>query len=504
MKNKIVLSMIVSGIIASSSFAQEYVTQSELEDTISEMQETIDTMNQDNQEFQGDYTELENLVEELETNSLKDKFNWSGDFKGRMDSFSYKNNITRNTPVPVGGESLAHNRGELNPDGSAPSGTSGESFDKKWKPHYNFRLRLNMTTEIIDDMKFTGRFVISKNTDNNERICILSRNITASSYVKKMAFDIDRAYIDYSFNKEGDIPLIFSAGILPTTGGPSANMKEGVKRKSVFPSIIFDANLIGGILSANLSKVTGLDGTWARFIGGKAYTLNDDQFYYQCNREDVLNMDVAGAFLETKLPWDGFKDSTAYIGASYLGNLKLRPYLGSSSAGMDIKHAKSTGSVINLASGVEIKSIKGSNFDIFAHIAMSIPNGNDETISFPDFSTDTYASGGMISENGYSLFVGSKYTVTSWNDAQFGIEYNKGSKYWFSATQGSEDVFNKLATRGYVYEAYYTQPFNDDLNARIGVFEIDEAYTGSGWHFGEPAKKDAEQLNIYVEVNARF
>ena len=77
MKNKILLSLILTGFLASNTFAEDYVTQSDLEDTVSELKEEIKTMKQDSEEFQSDYTELENLVEELETNSLKDKFNWS-------------------------------------------------------------------------------------------------------------------------------------------------------------------------------------------------------------------------------------------------------------------------------------------------------------------------------------------------------------------------------------------------------------------------------------------
>jgi hypothetical protein len=108
----------------------------------------------------------------------------------------------------------------------------------------------------------------------------------------------------------------------------------------------------------------------------------------------------------------------------------------------------------------------------------------------------------MLSSNGYSLYLGTKYDF----NPQFhtGIEYNYGSKYWFSATQGAEDMFNKLATRGNAYELYGTWNISKYLNTKLSYLDIHESYTGSGWHFGEPAKKDADQKILSLSLEAKF
>ena len=90
-------------------------------------------------------------------------------------------------------------------------------------------------------------------------------------------------------------------------------------------------------------------------------------------------------------------------------------------------------------------------------------------------------------------------------DARFGIEYNLGSKYWFSFT-GAEDslIGSKAATRGQVYEGYYIQPiFSDNFFFKLGARYYDYKYTGSGNPLGAPIAIDdamaLDSLNAIVD-----
>ena len=436
-------------------------------------------------DLQKQIDELTAVVEKVETKSLSDKIKFSPELNLRVDKFDYENNgITPNTTYESSSHSVS--RGELV--------NGNEAFTKKYDPQVSVRFRLNMLTDITDNVKFTGRMAITHNSQNDQRICILSKDITAASSVAKTALDIDKAYLDYAITKD----IIFSAGILPTSGGMSSSMIEDTPRKSVFPSLMFDMTSYGVATSANV----GGD-NWIRAVLAKAYTKNAEQFYYQCNRETIHNMDVAGLFFETKLPVMG--DNTFYVGADSLGKIKAQPYLGSSATPESaMATAKSMGSIINYGSGLELRSVANSNFDTFAHLAFSKPLGNDTTVNYTAYSQDSYANGTMIDGDGSAFHVGGKYKIVPLNNAKIGLEYNQGSKYWFSGTQGSEDVYNKLATRGNAVEVYYTQPWNRYVSSRLGLLQVTEEYTGSGWHFGEPAKKDAVQQNIYFMINAYF
>ena len=433
--------------------------------------------------------ELEDLVEKIETKSLSDKIEFSPELRLRSDFFQYNNRdsssqlITTNTTVAT--DTTSDTRGE-----------SGDAFNKVYQPHYSLRFRLNMTTSVYDNTKFFGRLLITKDTQNNERLCVLSRAITATSDSVATTFDIDRAYFDWRVADN----TIFTLGILPTTGGLSSNLIQNTPRKSVFPSLMFDMTTYGVALSTSL-----FDNTWIRTVIAKAYTLNDNIFYYQCNRETIYNAGVFGLFFETKIPL--IPNNTYYIGVNTLLKLKATPYLGASNASVDMKNAKEMGNIHNFGSGIEVKNVY--NFlDFFAHASMSVPKPNGNTLDYTTgtdpFTNDSYARGTMINNNGYAIYIGTRATIKQFNKAKIGIEYNQGSKYWFSATQGSEDVFNKLATRGNAIEAYYIQPFNEIISLRFGYLQIDEYYTGSGWHFGEPAIKNGRQTNLYYLLNAYF
>ncbi|MDQ7044217.1 MAG: DUF3373 family protein [Sulfurimonas sp.] len=205
-----------------------------------------------------------------------------------------------------------------------------------------------------------------------------------------------------------------------------------------------------------------------------------------------------------------------------LNDLKAHPYLGP-----DVSSSNSNilGTMLTFGVGIDVEKFLKSDTTLFLHTAVSNPHGNgnkdDYQISANNpndvnqtlsdgltqngnvgFTDAEYASGEMLGSNGYSLYIGSKYDFSpQW---KVGAEYNYGSKYWFAATQGAEDMFNKLATRGSAYELYATWQYHKHLNAKLSYLNIHEEYTGSGWHFGEPAKKDAIQSILSLSLEAKF
>ena len=486
MKKKLTISIITSALLASSLSAAT------------------------NEELAAEIEELSELVEQIETKTLSDKIKFAPELRLRMDKFTYKTgdsgkHITPNTATSSGANS--EKRGE-----------SGAGFDKEWEPHYSLRFRLNMATDMADDVKFTGRMVITHNSQNDGRICVLSRDVSSAGSISDTTFDMDKAYLDWNVTKSA----IISAGILPTSGGMSSNTIEDTPRKSVFPSLIFDMTTYG--LAA--SYTPGAD-IWLRGVAAKAYTRNAGQFFYQCNRETIYNADITAAFAEAKLPMIG--NNTAYVGVSQIGNLKALPYLGGSSAAVSMKKAQPMGSMINFGTGLEVKKVAGI-LDIFAHGSINMGKSNGYGINFTDvsdssiekanpdgsyssyingeaitdaFTSDNYARGLLNENKGGAIYLGTKAKLP-FLKAKLGLEYNMGTKYWFSGTQGAEDVFNKLATRGDAVEAYYIQPLNRAISLRLGYLRIHEKWTGSGWHFGTPAIKDAIQTNIYGMINAYF
>jgi len=500
------------------------VYASEIEDLkaqVASMQKTIEAAEVDREE-------LWEVAEKTETQAFTDKLSWSADLDFRVDSFSYKNN------------GMGNNIGKPY-DASAPKPERREMAfpqEKKWDPFYSGKLKLGAKANFTNDTSFTGRLLINWSSQGNQRICKLSpqdigKDLPSASSTKFRAIDVDRAYFDLRFMKDSAIPMVFSLGILPTTGGMGLNMMEDKPRKSVFPSLIFDSNVQGGILTANLSKVTGMENTFLRAIYGRGYTLNDSSFYYQCNRLNIQDMGVMGLFLETELKFLGV-NNTFWLGINQNSDIKATPFLGGDSAensgsNTKIKSQQPIGDVTNYGLGIEARNMFSSHLDGFVHYAISQGSGNGNCVNYtgqdlsvtnpnctgkgteanPSPYYDTVAGGTIISDSGSSIYTGVKYdTKSSWG-TKLGYEFNMGDGSWWSATQGSEDPYNKLSIRGTVHEAYIIQPLASNISARFGYLRMQEDYTGSGWHFGtsdgsDSQKMDAVQENFYVKVNAYF
>ena len=424
-------------------------------------------------------SELEIIIERVERKSFTDLINFTPEVRLRFDEMRYK----------VGAFESAHD--------PVNATESRENIDKDFDIASSVRFRLNMNAHLMDELQFHGRFVFQHSTQSNERLCILSQEIKSSGSVS--GFDVDRAYFDYLLNKGSDYPLIFSFGVLPTSGGTPLQFAEVRARQSVFPSLVFDMDSYGVILTSNLSKVFDRE-TFMRVVLAQAYTLDPNIYPYQCNRETIDNADIYGLYLDSYI----FRNTLLSFGVNVLDNLKAHPYLGPD---VSAENSNDLGSMVTLGIGLDAEKIAESDTTLFLHVATSHghSNGNvDDYGSGSDvnFTMSDYATGGIITDFGYSLYAGVLYDVTP--SLIFGVEYNHGSKYWFAATQGAEDMYNKLATRGDVGEVYGIWKLNRYLFTKVGYMYTQEEYTGSGWHFGVPIVKDGVQQVGYIQINASF
>jgi hypothetical protein len=94
--------------------------------------------------------------------------------------------------------------------------------------------------------------------------------------------------------------------------------------------------------------------------------------------------------------------------------------------------------------------------------------------------------GSTSSETGSSVWLGANMPCPITEDGRFGVEWNKGSKYWRSVTYGEDTMTgSKIAARGTALEAYYMKPINKALSFNIRYTKIDYDYTGSNSFFGE-------------------
>lgn len=400
------------------------------------------------------HDELEERIEEIETATLTDKINFGVEFRTRADKFDSK-------------------------DGA------GNKFSDN--NIWSNRLRLNMGAKITDDMKFSGRLAMYKNwadlnINNFSAIDAMQGRRPSNSGVF-----VERAYIDWTVLK-GEIPLILTIGRQPSSDGPSHQFKDNTVRKSTYSAISFDGAADGIVATIPLNKLTGVPGMAVRFAYGKGYQ-DSSNISYVGNPAGIDDTDVSGIFFDTSLGVDG---SLLQLSAVQVGDMISNSNDATGSTNINI------GDIKLYSAMVEFTNISNTNLDLFAHysISKSSPNGKAANMLMSDgstallglLSTDMGSGVSTDSKNGYAYWLGARYTLPmeSINNPRIGLEYNHGSKNWFSFTQGSNDLTNKLATRGSATEVYYIQPINRYAYLRFGATMVDYDYSGSGYQIGCP------------------
>ncbi|MDD5717140.1 MAG: DUF3373 family protein [Sulfuricurvum sp.] len=474
---------IVLWAVSTALFSSEITTEEKLRTLEAEIAYLKHQVQHNTEEIQDTLP----ILERVERKAILDKVDFTPELELRFDQLDYRLGEIENENTTVAGGIQRR-----------------DEFSKSFEPAGTVRFKLNMRADINDDLKFHGRMSINRSSQSNQRLCILSHDIKSSSSLTGM--DVDRAYFDYTVSEEGDQKSVLTFGILPTSGGTPTQYSQNSTRKSMFPSLVFDMDSYGLIATQKLNNTTFL-----RAVIAKAFTLNPNMYIYQCNRENIDNATIAGAYFDTRLNF--FGKAMLSTGINVLQDLKAHPYLGPD---IDEANAHVLGNMITFGLGIDIEEVADQPLTLFAHTALSNPHGNGQKDDYKivdtvkettlsgqaGFTTADYASGEMLSANGYSIYLGGKYAITSALD--IGAEYNHGSKYWFSATQGAEDIYNKLSTRGDVAEVYGIWQFHKFLYTKLGYLYTKENYTGSGWHFGEPAHKEGTQRALYLSIKAKF
>jgi len=271
--------------------------------------------------------------------------------------------------------------------------------------------------------------------------------------------------------------------------------KDNTVRKSTYSALVFDGNADGIVATMPLNKLTGIDGMSFRLAYGKGYQDSNNQSYIG-NPNGIKDTNVYGAFFETGLGIDG---SLFQLGATTAKNVAS---MTKDSAGNDTN--KNIGDINIYSAFAEFTNFKDSGLDFFIHaaISQSKPNGvvtkqNFNGIDYP-VGLLTNTKGDTSTKTGNAFWIGARYSLPlkKLHNPKIGLEYNHGSKYWFSFTQGSNDITNKLATRGSAIEAYYIQPINRYVYLRAGLTHINYDYTGSGWQIGAPQDVSSNPNNI--------
>ena len=123
-------------------------------------------------------------------------------------------------------------------------------------------------------------------------------------------------------------------------------------------------------------------------------------------------------------------------------------------------------------------------FDVFATYSYMESDPNNVTTPFGGLFSDPFDT--PEKQDGDMIYVGVRYNLPN-GKTKIGLEYNKGSEYWFNWGVAEDTMFApKTSVRGQAYELYLTHRIKNRFILKLDYINYDWDHSGSGWHMGAP------------------
>ncbi|MDM8525739.1 DUF3373 family protein [Desulfococcaceae bacterium HSG8] len=426
--------------------------------------------------LKADVEEISDLLDTVETRSILDKIQISGEFHTRMNFYNYDDMEME--------------------DGQKKDGRT----DELWSG----RLRLNLRSEITDNLIFQGRLTYYKlwGDTNYEGLTGSTDFYHPGTPDQEGDLHVERAYIDYFIP---GTPFSVTLGRMPTGNGPPYGLKNNTTRKATWPMLCHDGELDGIMTNLLIDKRTGLKNAFFR-LGYYKFSQNYQQ--YQGVEKDPTR--VAIAAFETMVP--GIRDSIFWVSYDRAFDMGAFDHPAAASYPSD------SGYMDKLNLHIQFNNIKNSGFSCFASYAYERIRPRPEGTIFPPevtgmpFDYEVGLLGDNLTDslgkprNGRAWYMGMNYRLPfkTLKYPRLGFEYNHGSEHWISApVSGGDEFLNKLTVNGDAYELYYIQPINEKhMFCRIGAVWLD--YDSVMNFFGPSTETDMSVMNSYFLINVRF
>ena len=281
-----------------------------------------------------------------------------------------------------------------------------------------------------------------------------------------------------------DVAWTLSIGRRPSTDGLGINTREGMKDNSPLAHTV-NVEFDGMSAKFNLDKITGVEGMWWKLCTGRGLTNATPRFggdYAVDSTIDNKDINMYGFIF---VPWDNGQYSvrTNWARAENLIGFNQTETMNMMDVGPQGTETFKNVGDMDLATIMLRAEGIGDGINDFL----------DNTVAFASWAQSKTrpngTSNGMLgtteSKTGHSTWIGIDMPLMLTEDGRWGIEWNKGSKYWRSMTYAEDTMAgSKIAARGTAWEIYYNQPLTKALHFNARYTHIKYDYTGSNGFFG--------------------
>ncbi|MCP4752209.1 MAG: DUF3373 domain-containing protein [Proteobacteria bacterium] len=448
------------------------------------------------EELRAHNVELEERLERIEKHSASDRIQLNGELRAIHHRLNHSEEVAVANP---GGRNRLPGQERLE---------ESDYFNQ-------LRLRLNLRTRFTHDIRFSGRLSMYKNWGENTLRS--SKDPGVSGNPGDSTLRVERAYVDYFLNPTWS----FTFGRLPTSEGPPMELTEHTTRKSTYPATLYEIEMDGMGLSAELPTVSVLKPAF-RFVYGEVGGIesttpfeggsqNIPVFIYQLEAEFESSRTEGILILDHM----NISDYRVTLSASLEGqNMDPADYRleGDSSVPLadfevDLLH-------------VQFTNIEQSGLDIYTSFAWTVIKSNGNRLVILDRqsnarfqcmgvlqSTNCNVPAEKRTEKGQAINFGMRFTLPSALLAypKIGMDYHTASEWYLALAARSEygdPDFEFFNIRGESFHIYWIQPLNPSLFLRIGRRDIAPRYDND--LFGDNPAHKQRLINSYVLINARF
>lgn len=307
---------------------------------------------------------------------------------------------------------------------------------------------------------------------------------------------VDQAYA--SVKDLFDLPIWFSAGRRPSTGGAPTNIRQDreVNGAAGIPGLLIDYAFDGATLGV-APEISALPGFAAKVCYGRGFESGFSQTGSATPRDtDMLGLAVLA-----------YETPDARVDVQYLRGFHMMDAIPGPSVRTNLGDIEEFGgSAIRTLRDVGPVDVTGF---FSGALSAAIPSGNRMNIGFGPNNPGMLCSGPDCGyKSGWAGYVGGRVDVKK-TKTKVGAEFNHGSPNWITFVPAGDDIWtSKLGTRGNVYEFYAIQdlgraPIARDgrVFVRVGWQYYDFQYTGTNSWIGTPQKMSSV---IQSPANAQF
>ena len=377
------------------------------------------------------------------------------------------------------------------------------------------RLILDMKSAPTKNLSFQGQIAAYSNWGTHlfESDDPSFKSWAGSSKSGDTLFRVRRAYFIYKEKMlGGDLPYAFSMGRRAASDGFLANFRENNPKPASPLAHITNMEVDAAMIQLTTDKYL-LPGSFVKFVYGRAHSGGMESVY-----------DVGGRGPYAQEEGDVNENVDFFVTLGSLYNDGQYNLMAEHAMIFNTKGARAGIPVgANLPDGTgKNKSLDAGTAQLMALSLQVDGVGNeindflDDTVLFASVAQSLYQPdsgkqllGSTSDETGRSVWVGATIPDMITDSGRFGVEYNKGSKYWTPMTWAEDTAIgSKLAVRGEAVEAYWN--FNlfgeKNLPSQIRYTHVQHDYTPNirctGWV--TPKKVDIEADDIRVSVSYKY